>query len=66
MLTLKHRRKRQVQPQRGRGAILGLFFCCVQCIILVAVVSTGPALATARSLAYACYALLGCAMLILR
>jgi len=27
MLTLKRRRKRRVSPQRGRGAISGLFLC---------------------------------------
>jgi hypothetical protein len=54
MLTLKRRRKRRFPPQRGRGAILGLFFCCAQCSISAAVVSIGPALATARSFAHAC------------
>jgi hypothetical protein len=39
MLTLKHRRKRRVPPQRGRGAILGLFFCFAQCSTPAAVVS---------------------------
>jgi hypothetical protein len=43
MLTLKRRRKRRVPPRRGRGAILGLFFCCAQCSILAVVVSTRPA-----------------------
>ena len=33
MLTLKRRRKRRVLPRRGRGAILGLFFCFAQCSI---------------------------------
>jgi hypothetical protein len=28
MLTLKRKRKRRVLPQRGRGEISGLFFCC--------------------------------------
>ena len=51
MLTLKRRCRRRVPPQRGRGAILGLFFCCAQCSIPVAEVSTGPALATAHSFA---------------
>jgi hypothetical protein len=40
MLTLKRRRKRRVPPQRGRGAILGLFFCCAQCSISAVVVSS--------------------------
>jgi len=43
MLTLKRRRKRRVTPRRGRGEISGLFFCCAQSSIPVAVVSTGSA-----------------------
>jgi hypothetical protein len=43
MLTLIWRRKRWVPPRTGRGAILGLFFCCAQCSILAVVVSTRPA-----------------------
>jgi hypothetical protein len=39
MLTLKRRRRRRVPPQRGRGAILGLFFCCAQCSMLAVGVS---------------------------
>ena len=65
MLTLKRSRKRRVPLQRGRRAISGLFFCCAQCSILVAVVSIGPALATARSFALACCALPGHAVLVL-
>jgi hypothetical protein len=34
MLTLSWKRKRRVPPQRGRGAISGLFFCFAQCSIL--------------------------------
>jgi hypothetical protein len=43
MLTVSWRRKRRVPPRRGRGEISGLFFCCAQFSILVAVVSTGTA-----------------------
>jgi len=41
MLTLKRRRRRRVPPQRGRGAISGLFFCFAQSSISALVVSTG-------------------------
>jgi len=41
MLTLKRRRKRRVPPQRGRGVISGLFFCCAQSSILAVGVSRG-------------------------
>ena len=56
MLTLKRRRRRRVPPQRGRGEISGLFFCCAQCSILAVGMSSGPvvARATARSFAHAC------------
>jgi hypothetical protein len=54
MLTLKRRRKRRFPPLRGRGAILGLFFCCAQCSIPAAVLSTGPVAAIARNSAHAC------------
>jgi hypothetical protein len=40
MLTLQRRRQRRVPPQRGRGAILGLFSCCAQCSISAVVVSS--------------------------
>jgi hypothetical protein len=40
MLTVSWRRKRRVPPQRGRGAILGLFFCCAQCSTVTVVPSS--------------------------
>jgi hypothetical protein len=40
MLTLKWMRRRRVPPQRGRGAISGLFFCFAQCSILAVGVSS--------------------------
>ena len=43
MLTVSWRRKRRVPPRRGRGAILGLVFCCAQCSILAVAVSIGSA-----------------------
>jgi hypothetical protein len=39
MLTLKRRCGRRVPPPRGRGAILGLFFCYAQCSKLTVGVS---------------------------
>jgi hypothetical protein len=70
MLTLKRRRKRRVPPQRGRGAISGLFFCFAQCSILTVGVSSGSAflagVIVARSGAVACCALLQRAMLVER
>ena len=53
MLTLKRRRKRRVPPQRGRGAILGLFFCCAQCSILAVGVSIGPVVSNRRGVLFA-------------
>ena len=41
MLTLKRKPKPRVPPQRGRGEISGLFFCCAQSSILAVAVSTG-------------------------
>jgi hypothetical protein len=43
MLTLKRRRKRRIQRQRGRGAIPGLVFCCAQSSMLAVAVSIGSA-----------------------
>jgi hypothetical protein len=43
MLTLKLRRKRRVPPQRGRGEILGLFFCFPQSSTLAVGMSIGSA-----------------------
>jgi hypothetical protein len=54
MLTVSRRRRRRVPPRRGRGSLPGPFFCCAQCSIWAAVVSTGPVVATARSFAHAC------------
>jgi hypothetical protein len=49
MLTLKRRRTRRVPPQRGRGEISGLFFCCAQCSILMVAVSMGLIALAGRS-----------------
>jgi len=54
MFYLKRRRKRRVPLRRGRGVILGLFFCCAQYNTLAVGVSTGSVVATARSFAHAC------------
>jgi hypothetical protein len=43
VFTLKRRRKRRVPPQRGRGAIPGLVFCCAQSSMLAVAVSIGSA-----------------------
>jgi hypothetical protein len=43
MLTLKRRRRRRVPPQRGRGVISGLLFCCAQSSMLAVAVPIGSA-----------------------
>ena len=66
MLTLTRRHKRRVLLQRGRGAFLGLFFCCAQSSILAGMVSSESLVPCwrhkARSGAFACCALPAFAM----
>ena len=68
MLTLKRKGRRRVPPQRGRGAILGLFFCCAQCNISAVAMSTRSAVfcgvTLARSKRQCSRAFPGCAMLV--
>jgi hypothetical protein len=49
MLTVSWRHKRRVPPRRGRGAILGLFFCFAQSNISGAGVSMAVPALTGRS-----------------